>query len=158
MKRLLLVMLLLLPFKAFANDLSVVMVDTFLAADTVADANEIDTFYTDIFDVRGYGVCTYYTQFETADGYTVFNTDEDLIYIYIQASANQVEWQSTLVDSATAVTDSGFATSAGIQIDTLGNWARFMVTRYDSTDADIPDSVDLVRGAKFVGWIIGSNK
>lgn len=163
MRRLLLLALLLLAGAVSATDFETVkLLDTIMSADTAADQTWSKTVYSDAKYIGDWCFLGFYWKIGPTDSngiaLTAFSSDEDSVEVFFQTSHNKdfTDAVSYKIDSATAMSDSG---RVGLHLScidsTIGDWGRLKLRRRDSTGADMPDSVSVVRGLECKLWLLG---
>lgn len=150
MKRFLLAVLailVLMPCYSEGNDLLILHKDSITAADTAATATREDTLYSGWFNLRGASSIHFFTQM-AAEGSvlkpdTAF-TDEEYRFDF-QFSMNRVDVKTWEVDTLAA---NGVAWQEDDDVIAatyvFGNWGRFRLIHWDSTEADMPNAFERV--------------
>lgn len=156
MKKLIVLCLLLLPMVVEATDVRGTVTQTWSAADTVADAAQYDTGYTPVIPLHEDCYFKFYWRTSAVPGVAIPNGSNDTLRVYFQGSANQSEWKTWLLDSGLVALDSGWVDVDLSCVDSnIGHWGRGMAIHKDTTTADVPDSVTLVRQLIYELWIMG---
>lgn len=154
MKKIIL-LLLFLPLMVSANDFTASFTETWVAADTAADAARHDTVYTPIFDIRDYSTLQFYWTSGKYGNKTIPVSNFDTTRVVFQASPDKNYWTSWQLDAGVVAVDSGWSTVVLTTDSVIGNYGRGMFIRRDSVAADSPDSIDLERSLLFKLWLVG---
>lgn len=145
----------LIASAATANDHRIVYSNTISAADTVATALQVDTTYSDWFELRGVTRLQFWSGLFTYDG-TDTNFAGDTFFVKMQHGPRKSATDAHVVeiDTFTAVgTTLTWDEFDLLRTDsTIGNWARFMLIHWDSTEADVPGLVNNVYKYKAEVW------
>ncbi len=133
--------------------------ETLVAGDTIAEAWRYDTVVTHWVDIGDAST----VQFLISLGYTpnaadsVMDYTADTFFVIAQASQDKVTWKTwdidTLLDTINGppIYDE-FTISSADSI--FGRYLRGMLIHADSTEADMPDSIDITRSVTAKFWFI----
>ncbi len=134
-----------------ANDKTIEYVDTIVIADTIAEAINADTIYTEPMDIRGFNRYQFFYHITPFVEY--MDLTEDTFFVAFEHSFDKLVWREVAlgksIDTITVWPTMNITTADSI----IGNWGRYRVIHRDSTDADSPDSLGNIRGAKIKLWI-----
>ena len=150
MKKLIVLGLLLLSLSVMANDKTINYVDTIVIADTIAEAINADTLYSDIFDIRGMTRFQFFYHITSHVAY--LDLVEDTFYVNFQHSFNRLDWLNVEVGLSDDTVAVWSTINMAVADSVVGNWGRYRVIHRDSTDADSPDSLGNIGGAKIKLW------
>lgn len=148
MKRFLLAVLtvlLLMPCYSEGNDLLILFSETITAADSTAEATREDTLYSPWINLYGASSIHFFTHMaatgRTDQPDTAF-TDEEYRFDF-QMSMNRVDLKTYELDTL-AANGSAFQEDDDLVAvsEVFGNWGRFRLIHWDSTEADMPDAFD----------------
>lgn len=152
MKKLLL-LLMLLPVMAGANDLQVVLSHTIVAADTIATAVICDTAESPIVDIRDSRYVQFFSTIEASGVTVVPGYTNDSFHVDFMTSADRSTWIVHEIDTFLTIGSSWSPLNMDADATVFGNWAKARVIyRTAAIAADQPDSVGNVRGVKLKLW------
>ena len=153
MKKLLL-MLMLLPVMAGANDLTAYYDITHAAADTVGGDSIVDTVYSPAVNISQSRYVQFFSTIE-ADGNASLPTwDDDTFFVDFMTSADKSTWDVHQVDTLLAAGSSWSPLNLDADATVFGNWARSRLIYKAVLGADCPDSLGNVRAANLKLWYI----
>lgn len=159
MKKIIMLILLLavLAPVSQATDVSAVFIDTFSVEDTIAAATELDSIFSGWFPTGDYSRFQFYLMLKPYENYAVPKLTNDTFFIEIQHSFDRyITWPmkiDTLLDTSTVGLRDEFQLIASDSV--IGEWMRLVLIHWDETEADSPDSVDLIRAVRAVLYITG---
>lgn len=142
-----LTVLLLMPVYSEANDLLILFSDSITAADTTAEGTREDTLYSPWFYMNGASSIHFFTHMgahpSSLKPDTAF-TDEEYRFDF-QLSMNQIDLKTYELDTL-AANGSSFQEDDDLVAvsEVFGNWGRFRLIHWDSTEADMPDAFERV--------------
>ena len=159
MKRIMLVALVVLfAVGAQATDmLTARLTDTILAADTAANATWSKTVRTLKFDISKWCALGFYWNLRAGPDNIAGASDEDSVDVNLEISHDGfTDWKTYLLDSSAVASDSGRTGLHFVCADSvIGNWLRGVLRYRDSTDADTPDSLGVIRELDFELYLLG---
>lgn len=160
MRKSLLTLLTILAFSSVsATDLSVVYIDTILAADTAITNVRADTVYTGSMDFGKWRYMQFYVDLQ-ATGQSVnvdTNWAADTFFVDVQHSFDRVNWVTVEVD--TLLTSGTGVPVLNIDRDgsVVGNWLRGRFIHWDSMETTQPSLLNNKYEKKMILYINGSN-
>lgn len=135
----------------WTNDLSVDLVHTIIAADTVSGDSIMDTAYTPVERVHG----SRYIQFFSTIDYkgTPLIYTNDTFFVDVLSSADKITWDVNEVDTFLTVGSSWSPLILDADADVFGNYIKGrLIYKTAPLGGDQPDSLGNVRGIKLKLW------
>ena len=142
---------------------SVLLSETLVAADTVAEAWRYDTAVTHWVDIGDASTVQFLIDLNYDDlaaksaADSIMDYTADTFFVLAQASQDKVTWKTwdidTLLDTINGppIYDEFTVSSAD---SVFGRYLRGMLVHIDSTEADMPDSLGIVRSVTAKFWFI----
>lgn len=151
MKKILL-MLLLLPVMAMANDLTVNYKFTVGAADTVAGGSLVDTTYSNVHSIAGARYVQFFSTVERDGNGTLPGYSDDTFFVDFLTSADKSTWSVHQVDTFLAIGSSWSPLNLDADATVFGNYGKARLIYKSKRAATQPDSLGHVRKAKMKLW------
>jgi len=151
-KKILLIVLLLLPTMVFSNDLEVKYSFTVAAADTVAGDSLVDTTYSSVGDIRGNRYLQFFSTIEANGNGALPGYSNDTFFVDFMTSADRVTWDVHQIDTFLTVGSSWSPLNLDADATVFGNWGKVRLIYKSVRVATQPDSLGNVRKAKLKLW------
>lgn len=159
MKRILLIALVaLFASSVSATDmLTARLTHTIVAADTVALAAWEETVRTPKFDISKWCTLGFYWNLRAGPDNVAGAGSYDSVDVNLEISHDGfTDWKTYLLDSSAIAADSGRTALHFVCADSvIGNWLRGVLRYRDSTLADAPDSLGVIRQLDFELYLLG---